>query len=93
MHNLFRHQMERKGIDLRFDVLRDTANKYIYTDQRRIEQVLLNLVANALKFTIKGFVRIGVSIIDESVRFEVKDTGVGIGEESLPNLFKLFGKL
>ena len=55
--------------------------------------MLLNLIANAMKFTFEGFVKIAIAIVDGGIRFEVSDSGVGIKEESLPNLFKLFGKL
>ena len=55
--------------------------------------MLLNLVSNALKFTFKGFIKVTIRIIHNTVHFEVRDTGVGIKEESIPTLFKLFGKL
>ena len=65
----------------------------IYSDRRRIEQVMLNLISNAMKFTFRGFVMVTISIRQDTMHFEVRDSGVGIKEESFPNLFKLFGKL
>ena len=85
--------MERKGIELLFDVSEETLQMSINSDQRRIEQVLLNLVANAMKFTFRGFVKVAIAVVDDALRFEVRDSGVGIKQESIPNLFKLFGKL
>ena len=93
LDDLFRFQMDRKGINMIFEVSPKIMQMSIYSDPRRIEQVLLNLVANAMKFTLRGFVMVAISIVEGSVRFEVRDSGVGIKEESLPNLFKLFGKL
>ena len=93
LDDLFRFQMDRKGINMIFEVSPKIMKMSIYSDPRRIEQVLLNLVANAMKFTLRGFVMVAISIVEGSVRFEVRDSGVGIKEESLPNLFKLFGKL
>ena len=93
LHELFHDQMGRKGIQLIFDVRAEALNTRIFSDPRRIQQVLVNLVANALKFTFAGFVRVVIAFIAGAVRFEVNDSGVGINEESLPNLFKLFGKL
>ena len=85
--------MERKGLALLMDVTKETMNSKIFSDPRRIEQVMLNLISNAMKFTFEGFISISVVLMENIVRFEVRDSGVGISEESLPNLFKLFGKL
>lgn len=61
-------------------------------DPGRLRQVLLNLVGNALKFTERGFVRVEVkpSEVDNAIRIEVQDSGIGIPEQSLPNLFDRF---
>jgi signal transduction histidine kinase len=60
-------------------------------DRYRVRQILLNLLSNAVKFTIAGEVSVRVS--PESggmVRFEVADTGVGIGKDQAPHLFDAF---
>ncbi|NOU96539.1 response regulator [Paenibacillus sp. LMG 31456] len=64
-------------------------------DPLRLEQVLLNLCNNAVKFTEKGFVKIKVDMVKEMetsvhVRFSVEDTGIGISKEQLDSLFKPF---
>jgi signal transduction histidine kinase len=60
-------------------------------DLRRIEQVLLNLVGNALKFTpVGGVVTIAAAHDSEGVRIGVRDTGIGIPEDQLPLLFQKF---
>ena len=60
-------------------------------DARRLEQVFLNLLANALKFTAKGG-RVGIAarVLDESVEISVSDTGAGIDPEFLPHVFERF---
>ena len=85
--------MKRKGLELLMDVTDETRNSKIFSDPRRIEQVMLNLISNAMKFTLEGFICISVVLLESFVRFEVRDSGVGISAESLSNLFKLFGKL
>ena len=59
-------------------------------DERRIMQVLMNLVGNAIKFTDAGEVRIEVSAADGSLRVAVSDTGPGIGEKDQENIFEEF---
>ena len=67
----------------------------LYGDERRIKQVLINLVKNAKKFTLKGKIQINASYNEQtqSLVVHVNDTGVGISAEDLPRLFNKFGKL
>jgi signal transduction histidine kinase len=62
----------------------------ITSDRRRIEQILANLVANAVKFTESGSVRVRVAAADRGVRLEVADTGIGIAQGDLERLFEPF---
>ncbi|MGI5174368.1 response regulator [Treponema sp. OMZ 840] len=61
-------------------------------DPIRIQQVLLNFIKNAVKFTSRGYIRIRLSRIQNgrSLLFEVEDSGIGIPEEKQKNLFKDF---
>jgi|GEM_PF-2803284 len=64
-------------------------------DPGRIRQVLMNLVANAIKFTPDGEVSLSISLIEETVedvrlRFEVRDTGIGVPKDRLAHLFTRF---
>lgn len=62
----------------------------IVGDKRRIRQILLNLLANAIKFTEKGSVTLVTNVIDDEVVFEVRDTGPGIRAEELDIIFEPF---
>jgi len=62
----------------------------VFTDQFRLIQVLNNLINNALKFTVKGEVRIKVDENDDEVCFEVIDTGIGIPKNKLNYIFDRF---
>jgi signal transduction histidine kinase len=59
-------------------------------DFRRLYQVLLNLLGNAIKFTNEGKVEVGASRDGKSVRFHVKDTGIGIAPDFARHVFKDF---
>lgn len=72
--------------------------EYIIGDSTRLSQILVNLVANAIKFTEKGEVSVRItpsSIQDEiiSLNFSVKDTGIGIPKERMDRLFKSFSQV
>jgi signal transduction histidine kinase/CheY-like chemotaxis protein/ligand-binding sensor domain-containing protein len=63
---------------------------WIGTDPVRLRQVLYNLIGNAIKFTHCGEVSLSVRRLNNQIRFEVTDTGKGIPEKDIPNLFKPF---
>lgn len=64
-------------------------------DERRLKQVLINLVRNALKFTSEGWIKIKASYnpIEQMLVVHVLDSGQGIAEEDMEKLFTRFGKL
>jgi len=65
-------------------------NLRIFADKERINQVISNLISNALKFTINGFIKINVEKKDNEVVISVEDTGTGIDPEIFPRLFCKF---
>ena len=67
-------------------------NVTIETDELRLEQILNNLVNNALKFTSEGYVKMGYYLQDKDYIFFVEDTGSGIKEEFQPEIFNRFVK-
>lgn len=63
------------------------------SDQRRIRQVLVNLIGNAVKFTESGEVRVAVGGKDGVASIEVRDTGPGIRQEDMTKLFQFFSQI
>lgn len=59
-------------------------------DKMRLKQILSNLLINAIKYTYDGEISFGYKMYNNSIIFYVKDTGIGIKEEELPNIFKPF---
>jgi two-component system sensor histidine kinase/response regulator len=85
-----------KGIDL---VLRFSPNTpaLVVGDAGRIRQVLMNLASNALKFTREGYVYVDIEPVagteeETTISFTVKDTGIGVSREELPQLFHKFSQ-
>ncbi len=65
----------------------------INSDHRRVEQILINLTNNAIKFTEKGQVSIECKISDEIFIADIKDTGIGIKSENMDKLFRPFQQI
>ena len=94
--DLFWEKARSKGLDLTAHISPDVPQK-IKGDPVRLNQVLSNLVNNALKFTDSGFVHISVSAADTSDQnstlvFSVEDTGIGISEDKLETIFESFSQ-
>ena len=63
-------------------------------DQEKVEQVLVNLLTNAIKFTpVKGKVRVEVTALKDAVQFAVRDTGPGLAEQERKHLFQKYSEL
>jgi len=67
-----------------------TRNMTTYADKAKLRQVIINLLSNANKFTKNGQITLSAIQTQTEIRISVSDTGVGISEEFLPNLFKPF---
>ena len=79
-----------KGIELRIDSLDLQEEIFIESDETKLRQVLVNCIGNAIKFTEKGYVGIGIKTEGEFVQFHVKDTGIGIPVEFHEQIFERF---
>ena len=83
-----------KGLELLFSLPRNTADKF-YGDPLRLGQVIINLVNNSVKFTESGEISVSVKSLQQQdsrieLQFSVVDTGIGMSNEQISNLFKAF---
>ncbi len=82
---------EKKGLVLRSEMASGVGQ--INADQRRVEQILINLVNNGVKFTKQGEVSIQCEVTEDWMVTRVRDTGIGIEPEDIDKLFKPFQQL
>jgi len=83
-------EAQKKGLKISLNIPSGLMDR-VYVDQDRIHEVISNLVSNAVKYTDKGFVSINLSQPDkQTVKLEVKDTGLGISQEEQKKLFEKF---
>jgi signal transduction histidine kinase/CheY-like chemotaxis protein len=100
----FRHVAEGKGLEFSIEVGASISNDIMHTDAKRLQQVLKNLLSNALKFTENGVVRLGMdraqagwsqghmilSRAKSVIAFTVVDTGIGIQSDKQRIIFEAF---
>ncbi|MGO4289225.1 PAS domain S-box protein [Chitinophaga sp. RAB17] len=91
-------QAQQKGLSF-FDEIDSAVPTYLLGDEIRLNQILTNLVENAIKFTHHGKVMMKVSLVEENkaaatlkLGFEIKDTGIGIAPEQHDLIFKSFSQ-
>ncbi|MCI9844835.1 response regulator [Flavobacterium pectinovorum] len=91
LSNLFSIVAKEKKID--FEIIDKEAPVVMKTDKMRLEQILKNLISNAIKFTEKGSVSVEIKVNDDDdkiICFIVKDTGIGIPLDKQPLIFEAF---
>ena len=91
---MFKHKVTEKNLRFNFEFDKKIPEKLI-GDSERLNQVLINLLNNAIKFTESGSVKLSVNLLhvnekQASVQFVVKDSGIGISKEKLETIFERF---
>ncbi len=88
---MFEQQARDKGLDFRYQALGELP-AMVRADPRRLRQILLNILGNAVKFTSRGEIRLRLRYQREMAYFEIDDTGPGIAPEELARIFEPFSR-
>ncbi len=92
LKDMFHPLAKTKGIN--FEVVHQTnLPRYVTTDEKRIRQILLNLISNAIKFTPTGKVELNLSYRNQVARMSVIDTGIGIADKDQIRIFDPFERV
>jgi CheY-like chemotaxis protein/ferredoxin/HPt (histidine-containing phosphotransfer) domain-containing protein len=87
--SMFIYIANKKGIRFTFEPSKNIPH-YLYGDDIRLKQVLVNICGNAVKFTQKGYVKLSASASHGKLIIEIEDNGMGIREEEIPYLFNAY---
>lgn len=92
LRGMFRPIVNMSSVDLIFEA--PAGLPRLFTDDKKVAQILRNFISNALKFTLRGEVRVSATLENaDEVRFAVRDTGVGIPEAMHNELFEDFSQI
>lgn len=89
--SVFRSAIERAGMKL--IVHCERFSEPVYVDREMWEEIVLNLISNAFKYTLAGEIQVRLKQVDGSAELSVRDTGIGIPEYELPNIFQRFYRI
>ena len=94
--SLFAPKARQKNVSMTYWIARDIPD-HLIGDPNRLRQILLNLVSNAVKFTDRGEISVRVELIEKkkdsvTLKFSVQDTGVGISQDAIAELFEPFAQ-
>ena len=89
---------KERGLELAIETVSTTEKQTLLGDALRIQQILVNLISNSIKFSSTGSIRLKTERVQESadrerIRFDVIDTGIGIAEEAQAHLFDRFSQV
>jgi PAS domain S-box-containing protein len=89
--SVFRSAIEKTGLQLIVDC--PPLREHVYVDRDKWEKIVLNLLSNAFKFTQIGHIAVRQRIVGENVELQIQDTGCGIPESEVQNVFKRFYRI
>ncbi len=92
LQSIFQIKASERNISLILNKGLSDIESYIVSDKSKLHKILSNLLENAFKFTLKGFVEFGYSVRNKELSVYVKDTGTGIAPENTERIFERFAQ-
>jgi len=90
----YKNQNNKAHLILKIQKTLSDEDSIIYTDPKRLKQLLCNVIENAIKFTDEGFVELGYNLTNQNkIEFFVKDSGIGIPKQSIEHIFQSFRQM
>lgn len=94
--DIITYQVQKKGLEMLLNLSPDIPG-FIWTDEVRLKQILINLLGNAVKFTETGEIELKIELREQSdseslIRFSIRDTGIGIKPEKQEKIFDAFAQ-
>ncbi len=90
LNNQFTLEITNANISLQYTCGLSDNEALIYSDETKIFEILSNLISNAIKFTPKGTISFGYTIVNDAIEFFVEDTGIGIAPQDQDIIFERF---
>jgi PAS domain S-box-containing protein len=91
MTNEFKSLSDDKGLELKFNP--SCREALVFADRYTVNQIFQNLINNAIKYTVKGFVELSVTNFKENrIDVEIRDSGIGMSDEYMQNIFSPFSQ-
>ncbi|HOV91054.1 MAG TPA: ATP-binding protein [Syntrophorhabdaceae bacterium] len=85
---IFEQRLKEKGLNINLQIQKDITP--IIADPFKLEQMLINLIDNGIKYTEKGYISVGITQDDKNTVIVIEDTGIGIPEAAIPRVFERF---
>ena len=89
---MFTSRCEAKGLNFSLNIDKSVP-KYIRCDEKRLRQILINILGNSLKFTNEGFIKANIKAEGLKLLVDISDSGIGMSEEALKIVFKPFEQI
>jgi len=90
--SIFRMKSFQKGLQFKYEPDIDLP-RYVNADEKRLRQILFNLLSNAVKHTLEGSISLRVQKSNGKIAFEVEDSGIGVAEDKIEEIFLPFHQL
>lgn len=90
--SIFSLKVDTEEVDFRVKSLLSDKDSIIFSDKVKLHRIMSNITENAIKFTKKGFVEMGYNIENDKLVLYVKDTGIGVSSNRLPEIFERFSQ-